>query len=139
MAMEFPKELLYEENWKLMSDQLMILAEQNRRLRRLEGKVDYVIAENPMLMGVTYKPVNYYKRFDSFCLEVFNSYNNINFLLKRVTPYIPIGRRQSEDSANGKRSEIVDLIKKNKIPIEAVVESNRNAPNTIIKFLLDKP
>ena len=37
---EYAKDLVFDERFKVLDDQLYILAKQNSRLRRLQGKVD---------------------------------------------------------------------------------------------------
>ena len=44
-------------------------------------------------------------------MDVFNSYNNLNFLLLRTKPYNPIGRHQSEEESYALKQPMVQLLK----------------------------
>lgn len=44
-------------------------------------------------------------------MDVFNSYNNLNFLLLRTKPYNPIGRHQSEEESDALKQPMVQLLK----------------------------
>jgi hypothetical protein len=138
MAMEYPKELVWAGHFNDMSDQLGILAEQNRRIRRLYGKVEYVIAECPMLMGITYKTKDYPDSFDQYCYDIWNSYRNINILIKRNRPYSPIGRRQSEASALEQRNKIIGMMQKYKISAPEIL-SDALAPSIIYGYVTAAP
>ena len=90
---EFAKEILWEERWKLFPEQDYLLAEQNRRLKRLVGKVEYAISDSPLAMGIAYVSKDFSESFKTFCLDQFNSYENVNIFLHRTFKYEPLGRR----------------------------------------------
>jgi nicotinamide riboside kinase len=97
---EFAKELTYENSNILDKDQLFISANQNRRLNRLLGQVDFVITDSPILLGAIYRKEGYLpKTFDGMIKELFESYNNINCFIKRFKPYVGYGRTQCEEEA----------------------------------------
>lgn len=96
---EYAKELTWEKHHNILNDQLYVLANQNRKLERLRGQVDYVIADSPIIMGLVYVPPNYFKGYETLIGGVWNSYDNINIFLNRLKPYHPIGRKQNEEEA----------------------------------------
>ena len=99
LVTEYAKDMTWEQRHSILSDQLYMLAKQHRRVARLEGKVDWVITDSPLLLGMVYRPVEYYASFDSFSLEVFNAYDNYNILLGRDFEYQAIGRNQTAEEA----------------------------------------
>lgn len=99
LVTEYAKDMTWEERFNVLTDQLYVLAKQNRRIHRLNGKVEWVITDSPILMGMMYKPKNYYDTFNQFILDVWNSYDNISFLLNRDFDYNPNGRNQSYEEA----------------------------------------
>tara|TARA_Y100000034_G_scaffold136784_1_gene215747 strand:- start:7526 stop:8047 length:522 start_codon:yes stop_codon:yes gene_type:complete len=100
LVTEYAKDLTWEGDDSKLQDQLYILAKQNRRLVRLENKVDYIITDSPLLLGIQYATPDYYpKYYESFLLEVWRHYDNLNYLLTRDGPYVTIGRSQSEKEA----------------------------------------
>lgn len=52
LVTEFAKELTYDENWSDLKRQLYVTAEQERRQRRLVDKVDFIVTDSPLLLGV---------------------------------------------------------------------------------------
>lgn len=107
---EFAKDVVWEGRQYLLADQLYIAAKQNRKLERLRGKVDYCITDSPLLLCLAYKPENYYNLFDDFVKEVWDSYDNINFLIQRTHAYRNNGRYQSEDQTNQIERDIRDIL-----------------------------
>lgn len=89
---EFPKVLAWSNSVSEISDQLYVFANQHRGIARSYGKVDYIILDSPITLSLVYKsyyndgyPSNIYKKsFYDMVLDVFNSYDNINFFLNRT-------------------------------------------------------
>lgn len=101
LVTEYAKDMTWENRHNILSDQLYVLAKQNRRLERLKGKVDYVVADSPLILGLNYTPENYYNHFESLVFDVWNSYDNINFYLKNNgdLTYNEAGRNQDSKQA----------------------------------------
>lgn len=112
---EYAKEITWEGHFSYLEDEFFVLAEQNRRLVRLKGKVDYVITDSPILLGLAYTPLDYYpKYFGKFIHEVWNSYDNTNVVLIRGdNPYVDYGRNQKYEEALTKDRMMVDLLNNN--------------------------
>ena len=109
---EYAKEVTWEGHFSYLDDEFYILAHQNRRLVRLKGKVDYVITDSPILLGLAYTPPGYYPQyFSKFIHEVWNSYTNINIVLEREhSSYIEAGRNQKYEEALIKDEMMVSLL-----------------------------
>lgn len=114
LVTEFAKDLVYQESYFRLKDQLMILARQNHKLWVLKDKVDYAIVDSPLLLSQHYFQYNGdydEKLFKDFVLDTYNRYNNFNIFLKRNIdehPYQEYGRSQTLDEA----IEIDESIKK---------------------------
>ena len=134
---EFAKDLVWEERHLCLNDQISIFAQQNRKLERLRNKVDYAISDSPLLLGLTYAKdlPNYYQNLDALAIEVFNSYNNLNFFIERVKPYSTVGRIQDEAGAKKKDEEVKKFLLDNQIPFDTI-PGNGNAVETILKKIL---
>jgi len=113
---EYAKEITWEGHLSYLDDEFYVLAHQNRRLVRLKGKVEYVITDSPILLGLAYVPPDYYPQyFNKFIHEVWNSYDNINIVLQRESKkYIETGRNQKYDEALIKDRMMVSLLEGNK-------------------------
>lgn len=124
LVLEYAAELTFEEHFNALDDQTGILGEQHRRIRRLEGKVDCVITDSPFPMGLVYgndssRPPP--ETFEAYVVELFNQYDNMNFLLERGNgKYRKVGRYHTEEQAFEKDSQILELLSKNDIPYDTV-------------------
>lgn len=99
---EYAKDMVWENRTNIFNDQLYMLGKQNRKLLRLEGKVDYVITDSPVILGTMYMDgmnAPYVNTLTNLVVEVFKSYDNYNFLLHREHDYIELGRNQNEQEA----------------------------------------
>ncbi len=98
MAPEWVKGPVWAGENHVLEDQLYIFAKQNRQLRRLKGRVDFVVTDAPLLMALVYSPPR--PLFFQFVHEVASvTYDNVDVFVRRVKPYEPAGRVQSEDKA----------------------------------------
>jgi len=111
LVTEYAKDLVWDESYKVMLDQLLIFAQQNHRLRRLVGKVDVVITDSPLLLSIVYnKAYSYNHKFNDFIMDIFNRYDNMNYFLKRTKKYNPIGRLQTEEEAKEIDKKVKSLL-----------------------------
>jgi len=137
LVTEYAKELTYEGHKNILSDQLYVTAEQNRRLQRLKGQVDWVITDSPLLLGrvyAQYYKYDYRELYLSFVEDLFNSYHNENFFITRVKPYKTFGRNETEEQAK----EIDECIKATLLTYEVKdIPGDKNAPQKILSILRD--
>jgi predicted ATPase len=135
LVTEYAKELVYDENWADLKRQLHVLAEQDRRQKRLIGKVDFMITDSPILTSIAYTTdIRELFAVEASARSLFGEYKNINFIIKRVKPYAAYGRGQTEDEAKAKDQELINGIWKDQ-PIEATVPGDIDAPKTILRHL----
>jgi deoxyadenosine/deoxycytidine kinase len=104
LVTEFAKDCVYEKQFELLkNDQLFLLAQQNRRLQRIEQSnenVQFVITDSPLLLGKIFANKNNYTRnftsFQNLVVDLFESYDNINLVLDRsLISYQSEGRVES--------------------------------------------
>ena len=110
LVTEYAKDMTYEKRHAILADQLYMLAKQNRRVSRLNGVVDYIITDSPLIIGLMYTPIDYYSAFAPLVWEVFDSYRNINFYLNRKKAYQTYGRNQTETEARQIDIDMVTLL-----------------------------
>lgn len=138
---EYAKELTWENQTDALTDQLYILGNQNRKLERLRKKVDWVVSDSPIVLGLNYILPDYLPNtFEEMLLELWNSYDNYNFYIHRTTKYNPTGRNQNEEEALKKDIEIKHFIDTDKRffpePVKEILFS-REAAEEIADLLLD--
>jgi hypothetical protein len=102
MVTEFAKELVWENRADTMKDELYIFAKQAHRIFRVNGQVDVIITDRPLILTVLYN--NLYgeksKELDALVAATFKKYNNLNYFLERTKEYNPNGRNQTEEEAD---------------------------------------
>lgn len=121
---EYAKELTWDGRHNILKDQLYVVTKQNRKLERLRDKVDYVITDCPIIMGLAYEPIPYYKYFGPLIKEIFESYENVNFFLKRDKPFHTVGRNQTESEAIELDSIIKNILDMDGIPYKKIKADN---------------
>ena len=52
---EYAKMCVWENRMEMLEDQLYVMAKQNRRVKRLEGKVGYAVTDSPILLSSIYR------------------------------------------------------------------------------------
>ena len=117
LVQEFAKEMVYADNEKLRNDQLIVMAEQYRRTFVLQGKIDYIITDSPIILSIVYNQLtpNPYPKtsFDPICQNSFNRFENINILLLHQPnrAYEQRGRVQDFAQSLQIQKQIVNIVK----------------------------
>lgn len=116
LVTEVAKDIVYEEQLKILKDQLYVFSKQNRRMERLRGKVDFIVTDSPGILALAYQVPDYYPTFEPLVVDVFNSYNNINFMLSRHFSFKTDGRAHDEDTSKDIDTNIKSILEKHSIP-----------------------
>lgn len=134
---EYAKDVTWEKNFTLYSDQLFVTANQNRRLDRLLNQVEWVVSDSPLLLSIHYATPDYLpKTFNNLIYELWDTYDNYNFFIKRNKPYVRIGRSQTEDEAreiDDKIIEMLDAKNMNYITIDGGMDAARSIYDHLFK------
>lgn len=146
MVTEFAKELVWEERQQTFKDELYLFAKQNHRLFRVNGKVDVIVTDRPLILSILYNHMygDNSHVFDKLILQTHEKYNNVNILLKRVKEYQENGRNQTESEADHMYKEIKEILDFNVVDYfelnadEEVVDKITWTINEIITELEDK-
>lgn len=137
---EFAKFATFSQNRAALSDQIYMFAKQENRLHVLRAaSLDYVIMDGPLPVALLFQPEDYYRLYEPLVMEVFNSYENINFFLTRApnAAYKTVGRSESEA-----QSKALDLKLKGILERHAVgyteFEVNRALPARLFTAITGK-
>jgi deoxyadenosine/deoxycytidine kinase len=119
LVTEVPKDIVWDENYKALSNQLYIFSEQFRRQWRLIDKVDWVITDSPLLMyaiyfdmyineqGTSAKFTEEYKAISrKFFDDTFHQFNNWNYYIASNLDYDPVGRGKNPERSNWLHNEV---------------------------------
>jgi len=138
LVTEFAKDLTWDESFKQLSDQIFVFANQLHKLNRVKGKVDIAIVDSPLPLSFIYGTAGYLdldSAFGSLIMEQYNSFNNLNFLVKRKKKYIQSGRSQNVEEANVLDLEVEYLLSnKLKLPYTEI-PGNRYGLDIVLKAL----
>lgn len=116
LVTEYAKDKVWEDNAEVFRNQAYLFGKQSYRLSRLAGKVDVIVTDSPLPLSILYnEDERLNETFNQSVMDVFNSYNNINFLLNRTKPYNPAGRRQTEEESDALSKPIIDLLSRRNI------------------------
>lgn len=118
---EFAKDKVWEESRTAFKDQTYIFGNQSYRQSRCEGKVDILITDSPLPLSMIYnKDRRLTENFNLLVMDVFNAYDNINFLINRVNPYSPKGRHETEEESDALLRDIMNMLDTRSIDYENV-------------------
>jgi len=133
LIQEYAKDLTWERRYNILEDQIYVFAKQQRRIARLvEHNLDWVITDSPIPLGLVYvKPNTLGDNFSNLVMEVFNRYENYNFLLSRNVQYNPVGRNQDEQQARDFDHKVINLLTNYNVNYQQIV-GGEPAVNTII-------
>jgi len=120
LVTEFAKDIVWEESFKVLKDQVYLFGTQYHRLWRLLGKVEYIITDSPLLLNLWYgKDMPH--SFSELVLDLYKEMDNINIFLHRTKPYNPNGRMQTEQEAKEYDVHIKQLLNIHNIPMIDIV------------------
>lgn len=121
LVAEFAKDKTWERNSKALSCQEYVFGKQSYRLARCRDDVDVIVTDSPLPLSIIYNTnPAIEKSFPSMVMDVFNTYDNMNFYVNRVKPYNPKGRNQTESESDALGPKIQNLYDALQIPYEYV-------------------
>lgn len=110
LVAEFAKDKTWEHNIKALSCQEYVFGKQSYRLARCRDDVDVIITDSPLPLGLIYNTNPALdESFTKVVMNVFNTYDNINFFINRVKPYNPKGRNQTAEESDKLSPTIKEL------------------------------
>lgn len=123
---EYAKDKVWDRHEAIFDNQIYVFAKQHHRIFRLDGQVDMVITDSPLLLSSYYNRDNTIvgKTLDKLIVEIHNSFETMNVFLNRVKEYNPMGRMQTENE-----SKLIDRNLKTMLDIHeiSVVEYDGNS------------
>ena len=132
---EFAKQLVWEKRKETFKDEIYLFAKQEHRLAMVNGKVDVIITDRPLILTCLYGKDN--DSLCDLCYQEFNHYHNVNFVLTREKKFNPNGRNQTLEQAEAIDKQIVELLNDYDIPY-ITVKGDANAAEAIMNILRKK-
>jgi hypothetical protein len=137
LALEYAKTLVYENNLNTLDNQIYVFANQHHITQRLLGKVQFIVTDNPYLLGCVYDKSNspYLK---DLIVDEYKKLNTINFFLERDEPTFETnGRLHDLNQAKEIDSTILNLLKDNNIEYTRIKSIPENV-ELILGIILKK-
>lgn len=121
---EFAKDKVYENNGEVFKHQEYLFGKQSFKMGRVRDKVQVMVVDSPLLLSIIYNnDENLGHDFDETVLNMFNSYDNRNYLLTRKHTYEDEGRFQNEEEALEVRKRIMNTLNNLSITYNFVTSS----------------
>lgn len=118
LVTEFAKDKTWEGNAMALGCQEYVFGKQSYRLARCRADVDVIVTDSPLPLSLLYvsdPALLGDNAFQKVVMNVFNSYNNLNYYVRRVKPYNPKGRNQTEAESDALAAPLKKLINENDI------------------------
>ena len=129
LVTEVAKDLTWEKRIETLKIQPYVIIKQYRNLVRLKDKIDFVVTDSPILMGLAYAdlynadlPDSYWQLIKDLHAEVLNP--SINVMLKRKVAYNPNGRNQDEAGAKALDTSIWDYVIHERVVVLSPEDTN---------------
>lgn len=139
LVTEFAKDKVWENNTEVFKNQAYLFGKQSYRLSRCNDKVEVIVTDSPLPLSIFYNnDPALTENFNKSIMDVFNSYNNMNYLLLRTKPYNPSGRHQTEEESDALKQPMVNLLKERNIDYKEVngeIEGYDFIVNDVLKRL----
>lgn len=132
MVLEYAKDVVWEESFSKLGNQIYIFGKQIHRIYRLLNKVSVIVTDSPILLSMVYGEKEN-QTFKDLVLSEFNKQNNMNIFLNRKKKYNPIGRMQDEQGARLLDTEIKNMMNEKKIDYFSIDGFPEN-----VDFIVDK-
>lgn len=135
---EFAKDKVYEHNKEVFRHQEYIFGKQSFKMGRVRDNVQVIVTDSPLLFNILYNQDNITlgEDFNKVVLNMFNSYDNRNYILTRCHKYENEGRRHNEEESAVVRHDLLNLLNKLNIPYKWYTSSEEDCnsiANEIVK------
>ena len=139
LVTEFAKHITWKEDFNTLKNQIYVFAKQHDRMFHLKDKVDVIITDSPIIMGLSYCNWDYMVRsFEQFVVDEFNRDDavNVNYFINRVKEYNTSGRSQTEEEAKEKDKEIKTLLNNYNVEYN-FIDGDETAVNELYKVIFE--
>ena len=138
---EYAKDKVWEQSLHVLNDQIYVFGKQQHRQFVVKDKVDIIITDAPILLSLYYSSLTS-KLFKDFVIYTYNSYENVNYLLRRnkELPYDQTGRNQTLKNSQLADVGIEKILKDNNLPFSELYIKTDISINTdvIVKHICNR-
>ena len=134
LATEYAKDVTWQKGFHVLGNQVYIFAKQQHRIWRLDGQVEVIITDAPLLNSLVYASDETSETFKSLVKEEYAKRPSLDIFLRRVKPYNPSGRSQSEDEAKSLDEKIFFILKECGVNAHEL-NGEKSTAEHIVKFI----
>lgn len=131
LVTEYAKDLVWGEDFDTLSDQMHVTNTQFDRIDKLDGKVDFVITDSPIIQGSMYTEDEGIK---NYIKTLHDTFDNHNYLIVRNHNYDPVGRNETLEEASALDKKVDDLLRGK---YYTHIHSNHQGVNTIVHDIVN--
>jgi hypothetical protein len=129
---EYAYELVLQENWTALDDQLHVLGEQAHRQYRALDKLDWIVTDCPLFLTLHYSQqankkfqdtaVSHWKyALNQLALQTFCRYDNLTYFVERGDrQFLQAGRVQNEEESKKIDGSVLKILEDSTIPYKRV-------------------
>jgi adenylate kinase family enzyme len=138
---EIAKNLVWMEKYSQLNNQYSLSNKQYQILNNINGKVEYIVTDGPLLNGLYYNRYNKdnvcdIKKTEKFIIDSYNKFNNINIYIHRGDfPYEQEGRIQTEKESDEIDKILIEILNSLNIEYKEFNSNTKNLDN-IIEYIL---
>ncbi len=135
LVTEVAKTLTWSSRHPELAVQPYVFGKQLKMIEVLQGKVEYIITDSPILLSYIYAGNRWPQAFKDAVIDTFNIYDNRNFLLTPGKKYDPNGRNQTKEESDEIYSSLLQLLVMKEIPFIQLTHGNFTAESVVETIL----
>lgn len=139
---EYAKSLVWQNRLDELANQYNVSLEQYKMIKAIDGKVQYICLDSPLLLGLYYNRhhednVCDVEKTERMILSKMSEFDNIYIFLERNEefPYETEGRIHNEEQSQQIAIELVEMLKRLGIQYRSFRSDRRNV-NDILEYIL---
>ena len=136
LVTEFAKTLVFSNRLEELRNQFYVSAMQYHNLYLLKDKIDIIVSDSPILLGLVYKNKNEYNNLDNLLLELDCHLSPINIFLHRnnTMDFETIGRLETPEQSDEIGSQIKNILDFYKIEYHSFI-NDKNIHYKIYEYI----
>ena len=141
---EYAKMLIYKKKFEKLNQQYHVSTQQYKMIKAVEGNVDYICLDSPLLLGLLYNRqfetnVSNVEKTEEMILSKMTEFDNIYIFLERNDSFDfeKNGRVHNEDQSRKLDAEFKHLLDELKLSY-LTVKSDRSNIQEIVDYILSK-
>jgi nicotinamide riboside kinase len=135
---EYAKTLVWQNRLDELANQYNVTTEQYKMIKSVNGKVEYICLDSPLLLGIYYNRyhpdnVSNVEKTEKMILDKIKEFDNIYIFIERNKefPYEIEGRIHNEKESDDISIKLMEILKEFKIPYKSFRSDKSNIKEMI--------